>query len=239
MAAVSITMSKLIAGIVIAIVAASAISVGVSMLIPGPQGPEGPQGPKGATGAQGPQGETGATGATGATGPAGPTGSTGATGATGQQGERGFGMPQQGNISTSAFAFVPLSSTYNYSRDSSYGIENTNTAGYLYGYISLQLPHGATITNATFYFYDNDDDYFYFYLRRGYEGGNYDSMAYVDNSPGADTPGWTHVSVDTINNPIVDNNNYYYYIYLRVPHSTISNSYYRFQYALIEYELPA
>jgi hypothetical protein len=228
MAAVSITMSKLIAGIVIAIIAASAISIGAStMLITGPQGPKGETGD---TGSQGPAGATGSTGSTGA---------TGATGATGPQGERGFGMPQQGNISTSAFAFVPLSSTYNYSRDSTYGIQNENTAGNLYGYIPLQLPQGATITNATFYFYDNDDDYFYFYLRRGYEGGNYNNMAYVDNSPGADTLGWTHNSTSTISYPIVDNNNYYYYIYLRIPHSSTSNANYRFQYALIEYELPA
>ena len=71
MAAVSITMGKFIAGIVIAILASSAISVGVStMLITGPQGPEGPQDE---------QGETG------------------------PQGERGFGVPQQGNISVSFF----------------------------------------------------------------------------------------------------------------------------------------
>jgi hypothetical protein len=81
MAAVSISMGKFIAGIVIAILVSSAISIGVStMLIAGPQGPEGPQGP---------QGETGATGPRGATGPAGPTGATGETGATGLQGPQG------------------------------------------------------------------------------------------------------------------------------------------------------
>lgn len=234
-------MGKLIAGIVIAIVAASAVSVGVSMLIPGPEGPEGPQGPKGATGAQGPQGEQGETGPAGATGPAGPTGSTGTTGApgaTGAQGERGFGMPQKGNISVSAFAFLPLGSDYEYSCDSTWGIENTGT-GSLLGYIPLQLPQGATITNVTYYFNDNDDGYFYFYLRRGYQGYGIDTLAYVDNSPGADTPGWTQISVDTINNPIVDNDNYFYFIHLSIPYSSISSSYYQFKGALIEYELPA
>ena len=59
MAAVSMTMPKLIAVIAIAILASSAISVGVStMLITGPAGPEGLQGE---TGPQGLQGETGAT----------------------------------------------------------------------------------------------------------------------------------------------------------------------------------
>jgi len=93
MAAVSITMGKLIAGIVIAILAASAISVGASMMLAaGPEGPEGPQGdtgPQGPAGPQGPQGETGDTGPRGAAGPAGPTGPTGATGATGATGPEG------------------------------------------------------------------------------------------------------------------------------------------------------
>jgi hypothetical protein len=52
MAAVSFSMGKFIAGIVIAILAASVISVGVSMLVPGPQGPEGPQGDTGPQGLQ-------------------------------------------------------------------------------------------------------------------------------------------------------------------------------------------
>ena len=79
------TNKKFIAGIIIAILASSAISIGVStMLITGSQGPEGPQGP------QGPQGETGEQGATGATGPAGAAGATGATGATGGTGPQGL-----------------------------------------------------------------------------------------------------------------------------------------------------
>lgn len=91
MAAVSITMGKLIAGIVIAILAASAISIGAStMLAAGPQGPEGPQGEQGPEGPQGEQGETGATGPAGSTGPAGPTGARGAEGPQGEQGEQGI-----------------------------------------------------------------------------------------------------------------------------------------------------
>ena len=78
MAKVSTTMGKFIAGIVIAILVSSIISIGVStMLLSGSQGPEGPQGEQGP---QGPQGETGATG---------PAGATGATGETGPQGEQG------------------------------------------------------------------------------------------------------------------------------------------------------
>ena len=53
----SITLGKFIAGIVIAIVAASALSVGVStMLITGPQGETGPRGLQGDQGPEGPPG---------------------------------------------------------------------------------------------------------------------------------------------------------------------------------------
>jgi hypothetical protein len=92
-AAVPMTMGKLIAVIVIAILASSAIAVGAStMLAVGPEGPEGPQGetgPQGLEGPQGEQGETGATGPQGATGPAGPKGPKGDTGDTGPQGPQG------------------------------------------------------------------------------------------------------------------------------------------------------
>lgn len=73
------TMGKLIAVIVIAIVASSAISIGAStVLAVGPEGPIGPQGeqgesgPEGPAGPQGDPGETGTTGATGLQGPPGP-----------------------------------------------------------------------------------------------------------------------------------------------------------------------
>lgn len=99
-----IVLSKttLIAGILISILASSAVTAVVTMqFIAGPQGLQGPKGDKGdkgdtgaagATGQTGPEGPAGATGATGATGPAGPQGvkgDTGATGATGPQGPTG------------------------------------------------------------------------------------------------------------------------------------------------------
>ncbi len=81
-----VSMTQLIAVIVIAVLASSAVAAGVSIMVPGPEGPEGPQGEQGITGAQGPQGEQGETGDTG---PRGATGLTGATGATGPQGPQG------------------------------------------------------------------------------------------------------------------------------------------------------
>jgi hypothetical protein len=83
-AIISLTTGKLIAGIIIAILASTTVAAGVStMLIAGPQGPEGPKGDTG------PQGEQGIQGLTGDTGPAGPAGATGATGPQGEKGDKG------------------------------------------------------------------------------------------------------------------------------------------------------
>jgi hypothetical protein len=101
MAAATLTMGKFIAGIVIAILASSTLSVGVStILITGPQGPQGLQGEQGetgetgATGPQGPEGATGAKGDTGDTGLQGPSGPKGDTGDTGPQGATGATGPE-------------------------------------------------------------------------------------------------------------------------------------------------
>jgi hypothetical protein len=239
-----VPMSKLIAGILVAIVASSAIAVGASMVLS--VGPEGPEGPQGDTGPQGSQGETGETGLQGATGPAGPigpigaTGATGATGPQGPQGERGFGVPQQGNISVPFSAFVPPSSDDSVGYSYLTGLTNAHGTTLQYCYAPLQLPHGATITNATFYFYDNDDDAFGFDLLRGNLTNTWAELGFVWNNPGSDTPGYTSISLNNINHnySIVDNNNYYYYLLISFPYSSTSSSYYRFYYALIEYEYP-
>jgi hypothetical protein len=242
MAAVSLTMSKLAALIIIAILASSAISVGVStMLITGPQGPEGPEGPQGEqgeTGPQGPEGDTGATGSAGAMGATGATGSTGATGQQGPQGERGYGMPQQGNISVSFADFIP-SEDVEYHLTSNYGLTNP-TSSRLTGFLPLQLPHEATITNLTCYFLDSDDDYFGFYLMRHAHNGHtlVEIVAEVLNSPGSDTPGDTSASASQIGYATVDNNNYFYFIWISMPYSSSSEFNYSFYHAVIEYELP-
>ena len=99
MTAISLTMTKFIATIIVVILASSAISLGFSsVMMGGSQGPKGDKGDTGAIGATGatgaegaagPSGLTGTTGATGSTGPAGPTGASGATGPIGLQGPKG------------------------------------------------------------------------------------------------------------------------------------------------------
>ena len=287
MAATSITMSKFIAGLIITILVASAISAGIAVstqLITGPRGPQGEQGETGPQGPQGEQGETGATGPAGSAGAAGsqgsqgPAGVNGATwlngtgvpssslgsngdfylnlansdvynkisgswvwvanirGATGAQGDRGFGVPQKGNISVSAFAFVPSNYYDNVSYLQDYGLRNLNDADPIVCMASLQLPHGATITNVTFYFHDYGIDYLSFRLVRENQTG-FTQMGYVDNS-GSSKLGDDHISLSSILYPTTDNNQYYYYLYIVIPSSPNPFDY-QFHYALIEYEYPA
>lgn len=235
-----VSMTQFIVGIVIAILVSSAVAAGVSIMVPGPEGAEGPQGEQGPQGLQGEQGETGETGPAGATGPKGDKGDAGSQGPQGEQGvqgERGRGFEQFGNISIPAVAFVA-----GYDEDVGYstlsGITSLEGSAVII-FAAVQLPDGVTITNATFYFHDDSDDYFYFFLTRGNITDFYDDIAYVDNAPGPDTPGWTHVSLDSIYSEyaVVDNDNYSYWIEMKLPGSfTVSD--YSFKYALVEYAYP-
>jgi hypothetical protein len=90
MTTATLSMGKIVALIVIAILASSAISIGASTLLAvGPQGPEGPQGEQGIQGLKGDAGDTGPQGPAGATGPQGEKGDKGNTGETGATGPEG------------------------------------------------------------------------------------------------------------------------------------------------------
>ena len=241
MATVSLTMGKFIAGIVIAILASSAISVGVStILITGPQGPEGPQGLQGeqgetgATGPQGPEGANGATGDTGLQGPAGPKGDIGDTGPqgetgpagpigpkgdkgdigdTGPQGETGIGFEPTSYIQIPASSFVRR----NYDDNVQVGsfITNYDTVSNILQ-APVLLPNGVTITNVTSYWYDNDASLnIYCRLYRDLEDGFVYQIAEVDSSG---NPGFNSTVDTTIHfSDTVDNSQYSYYIFLQMP----------------------
>jgi len=166
------TVGKLIALGVIAILASSAIAVGAStMLAVGPEGPEGPQGETGATGPQGPKGDTGDTGpagATGTTGPAGPkgdkgdtgdtgpAGATGATGPQGPQGEQGIqGPPGVTAVNSSSLAEVILDYY------PSLGLGNVTLTAPANGAVHVMLTATAMVNNdsATMWLYANATGY--------------------------------------------------------------------------------
>lgn len=124
-------MGKLIAGIIVAILVSSAISVVVStQLAVGPQGSKGEKGDTGPRGLQGEQGAAGTTGPAGATGPAGSTGATGATGTTGATGATGPQGP-------------PGITPSNYS-DIGY-VNNVTTDEMNFGSVSLTAPANGSV----------------------------------------------------------------------------------------------
>jgi hypothetical protein len=246
LAEVSITMGKLIAGIVIAILASSAISVGASMMLAaGPEGPEGPQGDTGSQGLQGETGEAGATGPRGATGPAGSTGATGATGpqgiqgiqgatgATGSQGiqgEPGIGFDPTGYISIPAAAFI---SSYSSNIAIATDIRNLGpTTVSLYA--SVQLPQGVTITNVTVYWYDSVSSDIIWNLWRTIG----DTSAYVMAGAFSNSSSGYGSNVDTtITYPSIDNSQYSYLFYVSLPYTGVASSL-RFRFAAIGFAYP-
>jgi hypothetical protein len=80
---------------------------------------------------------------------------------------------------------------------------------------------------------------------RGNLTEGWQAMGYIYTTPGSDTPGDAHVSLDTSvatfypQYATVDNDNYHYHLLMQMPYSSTSISYCQFHYALVEYEYPA
>lgn len=234
---IALTKKTLIAGLAVAILVASAVSIGVSMSVA--TGPQGPKGNKGDTGEQGPIGETGETGPMGATGATGPAGATGPQGAQGPQGVPGIGFARINYVSVPAAAFAPQYSDisqmnvkidtqlYNYGND------------FAYFTAPVYLPQGVTIRNVTWYFYDGAGSQVSLNFGRYNQtiGGvpSYQSMAFhlTQGAPGYGTGYANTISIDAI----VDNVQWAYILTVSLPPS-VSHTDYRFQYAVVEYEFP-
>ncbi len=249
------SMTQFIAIVVIAVLASSAVAAGISMVITGPEGPEGPQGEQGPQGIQGDQGETGATGpagATGATGPRGPTGPAGEDGEDGAvgpegpqgeqgdqgiqgiqgiQGEPGIGFDPTGYISVPASAFA---STYD-DADISHYLQNSGTTGVAF-FGSVQLPHGVTVTNVTFYWDDADasEDINCYLIRLDNDDYILSAMAVATSSGSA---GFGSSVDTTIGWSTIDNSLYTYSVYVSIP-DVIPTSNLRFHYASIGFAYP-
>ena len=190
MAAVSITMSKLVAGIIIAILASSAISIGASkILMVGPQGPEGPQGEQGIQGLTGDTGPTGPAGATGPQGEKGDKGDTGETGATGPQGPAGnatryviegsFNVTQDGDLIKYVEESDNSTSVYHWKRIDvpqltlsymplvqvyvkTYFATNESEPGTIPLWRDVGVTHGSIVEDAGIVLYDEGCVYIYF-----------------------------------------------------------------------------
>ena len=192
-------MAQFIAVVVIAVLVSSAIAVGVSIMMPGPEGPQGPQGD---TGPQGPKGDTGDTGATGP--------------ATGPQGEPDVGFEPTGFISIPGSAFT--SHFYDDNVMISTGIQNLGTTD-VNLYAGVQLPDGAIVTNVTSYWWDYDagSDILCSLYRTEFSATSGSSSYNIADVPSAGTPGYGYNVDSSITNPVIDNSQYSYSIWVRVP----------------------
>jgi len=235
---VGVTKTVFIVGLIAAILAASLLATGISMQIglQGPQGEKGDKGDTGATGPQGPQGSQGPAGPQGATGPAGPQG---AQGAQGPQGAPGIGFARINYVSVPAAAFAPQ-----YSNTSIMNVKidtqlYNDGSDFAYFTAPVHLPHGVTIKNVTWYFYDGGGSQISLNLGRYNQtiGGvpSYQSMTF-HLTQGA--PGYGIGYASTIyTGATVDNIQWTYILTVSLPPSATHTDY-RFQYAVIEYEFP-
>lgn len=163
-----ISMTMFIAGIVIAILASSAVSsVLSSQLSLGPEGPSGangqdgatgPQGPQGIQGPQGTQGSQGVAGSAGAAGATGPQGATGPAGATGPIGATGPQGPPGADGADGVIGPQGLPG------EQGFGMPQTG---------NISIPFSAFVAS-----YDDDVDYSY-----GYGLRNYDTETIVVYAP--------------------------------------------------------
>jgi hypothetical protein len=252
-----ISMAMFIAGMVIAILVSSALSVTIaSQLAIGPQGPEGPQGEQGIQGIQGPQGLTGATGATGPQGPTGPKGDTGEQGSQGDvgpqgpqgeqgsqgdvgpqgpQGEQGIGFEQTGYLSVPSAAFTPCANGSFYENWGA-RLQGFHPSGLTF-YAPVFLPNGVTVTNLTMIDTDNDaglNKVVALFLDRMSKSGFYSMMATVNSSDGGN---WEMVFEDTLSFATINNEEYTYFLGVQIlsafdqPPLTLM-----FHHAIIKYE---
>jgi hypothetical protein len=121
------------------------------------------------------------------------------------------GFESTGYISIPATAFTTSSNTYEvyigpyiYNQDTSPRAVRA----------PVQLPHGATITNVTSYWYDSVSASITGYLYRYTHTGGYSSIADLHSSG---STGYGNTEDTTIVNPVVNNNDYYYIVYINMP----------------------
>jgi len=144
-------------------------------------------------------------------------------------------VPRSGNISVAAGAFVPFTTIYDF-RNLGYYLANRDASANAYFYASVQLPHGATVTNFTIYWKDGGTDYVSCFLYRNNLTSGNEAMASAA-SPTPEAPGTGSSYDDTIDYATVDNNKYAYWLALKVPPSASHLDYF-FYSTVIEYEYP-
>ena len=134
-----------------------------------------------------------------------------------------------GYVSVPAAAFVPGSSGWAYVCNGTY-ISLQDTYGQFYA--PVELPHGATVTKVTVYWYDGGAGNVWCELRR-FNSTDYKVMAGNMESSGAPGLGSSHD--DTIAYATIDNSRYAYFLEVRIT----GQPNYGFKYAVVEHTLPS
>lgn len=134
-----------------------------------------------------------------------------------------------GYVSVPAAAFVRMESTDNILIYLSLANEDTSRL-FIFG--EVQLPHGATVTNMTSYWYDAGP----MHIRCDLCGYSQSHIRYMAWASSSGNTGLGSSYDDTINYATIDNSQYAYLLWLELPERTTNNYY--FDYAVIEYTLP-
>ncbi|UCF42274.1 MAG: hypothetical protein JSV99_06585 [Planctomycetota bacterium] len=123
-----------------------------------------------------------------------------------------------GYISVSAAAFRPMLDGYDFS-NIGYYLRNVDSNSDSY-YAPVQLPHGATVTEFTFYWRDTSEfDNGTAYLYRNGLGTGIDVMALVSTSGSSGTP--SSSSTSTISAATIDNSQNAYHLLWTLPDTNV------------------
>jgi len=120
--------------------------------------------------------------------------------------------PGNGYVSVPAAAFVAKDHSDEYYNDG-YRALNPPGTGNLDYVAPVHLPHGATVTKVTFYFYDDSSDgsdWASVWLGRNEHDNNFSQMADVDSTDDGDSSNYD----DTIDYATIDNSQYIYWLEL-------------------------
>jgi hypothetical protein len=105
----------------------------------------------------------------------------------------------------------------------------TTTSPYEYYFAPAQLPHSATITKITFYWYDLYGIMELNLLRSRMNGTSVDFLTGMNSG----TSGYGSDAQTSISNPTIDNSQYVYYFYLNMPQ--MSDDHTRYLGAVVQY----
>jgi hypothetical protein len=137
-----------------------------------------------------------------------------------------------GYISVSPAAFVPADEAYQYDRDSGTGlVQDSASSGSIY-YAAVSLPHGATVTKFTIYYYDDSTGgTILARLRYSNLGTGSYAMAEALSVDG----GYGDTEDTSIDYAEVDNEARAYYVHVQFPSAPYSGTL-NFKGVVIEYE---